>query len=168
MKNSIFGIILVCFAFVSCSTNEDSLQKIDQNIHFYFKNNSGTDLLRPSKIGSFTTISLNDMLAETDLPPVNFSLKTNADSVFYIDYLAGAKRELVSGGDSGEKIYRSQLVVALTKKLTDSTFTTPDNDTLEIFYRWNPSVFEVSKVFYNKELKFTKNSQEPNVVTIVK
>lgn len=168
MKKSVFGIFIASLALLSCSNDDDSLQKIDQILHFYYKNNAGQDVIVPNKIGSYTNITMNDALAETDNAPVAFALKTTLDSINYIEYLAGATRKLYSGGESDDRMYHSQIKVTLTQKLTDSTYSAPINDTLDIYYRWRPSAFEVSKVYYNKELKFTKNSQEANVVTIVK
>lgn len=168
MKKSIFGIFLICFALLSCSNDDDSLQKIDQILNMYFENSAGKDLLVPNKVGSFTTITMNDNLANTDIAPVSFTMKQDDKSTYYLQYIDGATRELVSGGDSDDRIYHSEIRVLLTKKLTDSTYSTPTSDTLDIFYHWTPRVFEVSKVYYNKELKFTKDSQVTNVVTIVK
>ncbi|KNB61994.1 MULTISPECIES: hypothetical protein [Chryseobacterium] len=168
MKNLLFGILLGCFALMGCRSDEDSIQKIDQIINFYIQDANGKDLLIPDSIGSFTTISMNDVLASTDVANVSFSTKTAENSKRYLEYIAGATRQLQSGGDSDERVYRSQIRVALTKKLTDSTFSTPVNDTLEILYRWTPSVFEVSKVNYNNQLIFTKIQDQPNNVTIIK
>lgn len=169
MKNLLFGILLGCFALMGCRSDEDSIQKIDQIMNFYIQDTNGKDLLIPNKIGSFTTIAMNDMLAVTDTAPVSSSVKIVSDSVSYIEYIAGATRQLESGSDTDNRIYRSQIRVALTKKLTDTTFAEIDNDTLQIFYHWTPTVFEVSKVLYNdSELPVTKDSENRNVVKITK
>jgi len=168
MKNLFFGILLGCFALIGCRSDEDSIQKIDQIINFYIQDANGKDLLIPDTAGSFTTISMNDVLAAKDVASVGFSPKTAENSKRYLEYIAGATRQLQSGGDSDERIYRSQIRVTLTKKLTDSTFSTPINDNLEILYRWTPSVFEVSKINYNNQLIFTKIQDQPNNVTIIK
>lgn len=168
MKNLLFGILLGCFALMGCRSDEDSFQKIDQTIHFYIQDVAGKDLLIPSAIGSYA-FSMNDALAATDIAPVSFSQKTDENSKNLLEYIAGATRQLQSGQDSDERIYRSRIGFALTKKLTDSTFAAPVNDTLEILYRWTPEVFSVSKVLYNNsELSLTKDSENRNVVKITK
>jgi len=168
MKNSIFAILLLFLAFLSCGRDEDSIQKIDQILNFYMKDAVGNDLLKPNEIGAFTTITMNDMLAPIDNAPVSSSRKATVDSINYIEYIAGATRELVDGSDTENRTYRSKIRLALTKKLTDSTFSDPVNDTLEIFYRYTPQVFEVSEVKYNQQSVFTKVPDQPNVVTIIK
>lgn len=168
MKNLLFGIVLGCFALMGCRSDEDSIQKIDQIMSFYIKDAAGNDLLLPNSIGSYTTVSMNDVLAPVDNAPVSNSRKMTADSIYYLEYIAGATRQLVNGADSDDRIYRSQIGIALVKKLTDSTVSEPVNDTLEILYRWTPSIFEVSKVNYNKQLIFTKVADQPNNVTIIK
>ncbi|CAD7807781.1 hypothetical protein CHRY9390_01714 [Chryseobacterium aquaeductus] len=168
MKNLLFGILLGCFALMACRSDEDSIQKIDQIMNIYIQDASGKDLLIPDSIGSFTSVTMNDMLAATDNAPVSFSPKTSESSRRFLEYIAGATRQLQSGEDSDDRIYRSQILVALTKKLTDTTFSNPVNDTLEILYRWTPNVFEVSKVNYNQQLIFTKVPDQPNNVTIIK
>lgn len=169
MKNLLFGILMICFALLSCRSDEDSIQKIDQIINFYIQDASGKDLLIPNAIGSYTTISMNDVLAPTDIATVSFSPKIDANSTNFIEYIAGATRQLQSGADSDDRVYRSRIRVALTKKITDTTSAASINDTLEIRYRWTPTVFEVSKVFYNNsELPITKDLENRNVVKIIK
>lgn len=169
MKNLLFGILLVCFALLGCRSDEESIQKIDQIMNFYIQDANGKDLLVPNAVGSYTTVAMNDVLAPTDIAAVSFSPKTDADSRNYLEYIAGATRELQSGGDSDERVYRSRIRVALTKKITDTTFNEAVNDTLEIHYRWTPTVFEVLKVMYKEiDLPVTKDSENRNIVRITK
>jgi len=169
MKNLIFGILLGCFALMGCRSDEDSIQKIDQIMNFYIQDINGKDLLVPNTIGSYTTVSMNDVLAPTNVATVSFSPKTTENSTNYLEYIAGATRELQSGGDSDERVYRSRIRVALTKKITDTTFAEVVNDTLEIRYHWTPTVFEVSKVLYNdSELPISKDSESRTIVKIIK
>ncbi|MCE3074937.1 hypothetical protein [Chryseobacterium gwangjuense] len=168
MKKSFWGILIGLVTLLSCRSDDDSLQKIDQIFNLYIKDASGKDLLNPTKIGSYTGVSLNDQLADNNVANVSFGRKMLADSTYYIEYIAGAKRQLYNDTDPENKIYRSEIRVSLTKKTSATTTAPVDIDTLEIFYRINPSVFEVSKVYYNKVLKFSKVPNEPNVVTIIK
>ncbi|WP_326981338.1 hypothetical protein VUJ46_13845 [Chryseobacterium sp. MYb264] len=167
MKNVVFGILVIFFALLSCRSDDDSLQKIDQLFNLYMKNNAGQDLLNSKKSGSFTTISMNDVNGTADVAPVTFSLKMTTDSIYYIEYLAGAKRVTLDSISPEDRTYQSEIDVTLTRPLTDST-NVSIVDRLKIQYHWTPSLFEVSKVFYNDELKFTKEPNVPNVVTIVK
>jgi len=169
MKKSVFVFVAVFFTLLSCRGDEDSLQKIDQIFNLYMKDGSGKDLLHPNKIGAYTTISFNDALGDTDVTNVNYSRKMTVDSVNYLEYIAGAKRELLNGSDPDNRTYYSKIEVSLTKKLTNSTVSTPDIDTLEIRYRFTPSVFEISKVLYNNsEVAVIKESNTQNVVRIIK
>lgn len=169
MKKSFWGLLIVLLALLGCRSGDDeSLQKIDQVFNLYIKDSSGKDLLNPTKIGSYTGVSWNDELAETDIASVNFSRKMLADSTYYVEYSAGATRQLYDDSDPDNKIYRSEIQVSLTKKISDTENAPVEIDTMEIYYRMNPSVFEVSKVYYNKVLKFSKTPDEPNVVTIIK
>ncbi|MEN4762538.1 MULTISPECIES: hypothetical protein [unclassified Chryseobacterium] len=166
MKNVVFGILVIFFALLSCRSDEDSLQKIDQLFNLYMKNSAGQDLLNSKKSGSYTAISMNDVNGTTDVAPVTFSLKMTTDSIYYIEYLAGAKRITVDSISPEDRTYQSEVTVSLTKPVGDSTEVTVDR--LKIQYHWTPSLFEVSKVYYNDQLQFTKEPNVPNVVTIVK
>lgn len=167
MKNVVFGILVLFFALLSCRSDDDSLQKIDQLFNLYMKNSAGQDLLNSKKSGSYTAISMNDVNGTTDVAPVTFSLKMTADSTYFIEYLASAKRITIDSISPEDRTYESEIDLSLSKP---GTSTTPDVtvDRLRIQYHWTPTLFEVSKVFYNDELKFTKEANLPNVVTIVK
>lgn len=168
MKKSFWGMLIGLLSLLSCRSDDDSLQKIDQIFNLYIKDSSGKDLLNPTKVGSYTGVSWNDELADTDVATVSFSRKMLTDSTYYAEYTAGAARVLYDDSDPENKIYRSEIQVSLTKKTSETTTAPVDIDTLEIYYRVNPSVFEVSKVYYNKVLKFSKTPNEPNEVTIIK
>ncbi len=169
MKKSFWGILITLLTLLSCRSGDDeSLQKIDQVFNLYMKDSSGKDLLNPTKVGSYTGVSWNDELADNDIASVSFNRKMLADSTYYVEYTAGATRELYDDTDPDNKIYRSEIEVSLTKKTSETTTAPVDIDTLEIYYKMNSSVFEVSKVYYNKVLKFSKVPNEPNVVTIIK
>lgn len=168
MKNYFFGFTLALFSMLSCSNDEDSIQNIDQILDIYIKDTAGNDLLHPSKVGAFTTISMNDNLAATDIATVSFSRKMTVDSTNFIQYVAGATRQLVNEINPDDKVYKSQIFVTLSKKISDTQMEAPIIDTLNIFYKMTPQVFEVSQIYYNSELKFTKVSNQPNIVTIIK
>lgn len=165
MKNLFFLMILSFFACIACRSDEDSVQKIDQIIDLYI-DSLGQDLLNSKIPGSYESQQMIDVYGLTDNVPVNFSLKKNTDTINYIEYLAGAKRIAIDSSAS-EKTYESKIALKLIRKINDSTRNTI-NDTLTIQYSSNPERFQVSKVFYNGTLKFTKMEGMPNVVKITK
>lgn len=165
MKNVFFVMTLAFFAFLSCRNDEINVQQIDQVLNLYI-DSAGQDMLNNKIAGSYTTISWNDINGLTDNAPVSFSTKKDADTVTYLEYLAGAKRIAIdSAGDS--KTYESRIALALTKKVNDST-NAVSNDTMVIQYNSTPEVFEVSKIWYNNVLYFTKVQGQPNIVKITK
>lgn len=164
MKNVFFLTIIVFFAFLSCRSNEDSVQRIDQVINLYI-DSLGQDMLNSKVPGSYSNSRMNDVYGLTDNAPVSFTIKKDADTISYIEYLAGAKRiGIDSSGTS--KTYESKVALFLTKKVNDTNRVT--NDTITIQYLSTPELFQVSKLWYNGVLQFTKVEGQPNTVKIVK
>ena len=164
MKNVFFLTIIIFFAFLSCRSNEDSVQRIDQVINLYI-DSLGQDMLNSKVPGSYTNSRMNDVYGLTDNAPVSFTIKKDADTISYIEYLAGAKRiGIDSSGTS--KTYESKVALFLTKKVNDTNRVT--NDTITIQYLSTPELFQVSKLWYNGVLQFTKVEGQPNTVKIVK
>jgi hypothetical protein len=167
MKNIFFGLLVVFFAFLSCSTGDDELQRVDQILNIYMKNKAGRDLFHQKKDLTYFTYSFNDVNGVADLAPVSSTLKATTDSTLFIEYIAGAKRVGIDTLNAENKTYQSRITVSLIKRLNNTILDTINED-LKIEYRMTPSVFEVSKVYYNDTLRFTKQEGSPNVVTIVK
>ena len=164
MKNVFFLTIIIFFAFLSCRSDEDSVQRIDQVINLYI-DSLGQDMLNSKVPGSYTNSRMNDVYGLTDNAPVSFIIKKDEDTISYIEYLAGAKRiGIDSSGTS--KTYESKVALFLTKKVNDSNRVT--NDTITIQYLSTPELFQVSKLWYNGVLQFTKVEGQPNTVKIVK
>jgi len=168
MKKIFLVLTLISLTLLSCGSDEDSLQKIDQLLNIYIKDSSGKDLLKPTEIGSYTGVSFIDELAEKDNVNVSYNRKMLADSTYYLEYLAGATRQFVEDDSDGNKIYRSEIQVSLIKKISETQNAPVVEDKLEIFYRSSPTVFEVSRVLYNNQLVFTKVPDQPNVATVIK
>lgn len=173
MRNIVFGILVIVSALISCGQDEESLQRIDQILNIYMKSDTNPDLLNSKKAGSYTSYSVNDMFGTRDDSPVTIPLRMTTDSVFYMEYIAGAKRrrmDSVSPSNPGTgNSYNSRMMVTLRKTVNNTTETTVD--TLEIQYRKSPILFQVSKVIYNGKEKFSKEADAPNsinTVTIVK
>lgn len=164
MKNVFFLTIIVFFAFVSCRSDDDSVQRIDQVVNLYI-DSLGQDMLNSKVPGSYTNSRMNDVYGLTDNAPVSFTIKKDSDTISYIEYLAGAKRiGIDSSGTS--KTYESKVALFLTKKVNDTNRVT--NDTITIQYLSTPELFQVSKLWYNGVLQFTKVEGQPNTVKIVK
>ncbi|WP_126652703.1 hypothetical protein [Chryseobacterium aureum] len=172
MMKYFWGIWVAVFAMVSCKSDDDSLQRIDQLMNIYVKSSAGQDLLNSKKTGSFTGFSVNDIFGTKDIAPVSISLKMTTDSLYYMEYLAGAKRrrlDSISPDNPGTGTsYYSRMQITYTKSTNVN-----DNvvDTLEIQYRNTPTVFQVSKVLYNRVPVFSKDENAPtstNTVTITK
>ena len=164
MKNVFFLTIIVFFALLSCRSDEDSVQKIDQVINLYI-DSLGQDMLNSKVPGSYMNSQMNDVYGLTDNAPVSFTIKKDADTISYIEYLAGAKRIGIDSTASS-KTYESKVALFLTKKVNDSSKVT--NDTITIQYLSTPQLFQVSKIWYNGILQFTKVDGQPNSVKIVK
>ena len=165
MKNVFFFLTLGFFAFLSCRNDSIPVQQIDQILNIYI-DSAGKDLLNSKIPGSYTNIQWNDVNGITDSAPVNFSNKKDADTINYLEYLAGARRIVIdSSGDS--KRYEAKIALLLTKRINDST-SVIKNDTLRIQYNSSPELFQVSQVWYNNVLEFTKVQGQPNIVKITK
>jgi len=165
MKNLFFLSAVAFFAFLSCRNDELGLQKIDQIIQLYI-DSAGQDMLNNNIIGGYTNIRMNDVNGLTDTAPVTFGSKKNADTVSYIEYVAGARRIRIDSS-ANSKTYESKIALLMTKKVS-STKSVIINDTMRIQYHWTPDLFQVSKIWYNNQLKFTKVGDELNIVKVSK
>jgi len=172
MMKYFWSILVAVFALISCKSDDDSLQRIDQVLNIYMRNSAGQDLLNSKKAGSYTGFSVNDIFGAKDNSPVSIPLKMTTDSVFYMEYLAGAKRrrlDSISPDNPGTGTsYYSRMQMTFTKNTNVN-----DNviGTLEVQYRNTPTVFQVSKVLYNGNVVISKDADAPtsiNTVTITK
>lgn len=167
MKNIFLYILLFSCVVISCGSDDDSLQRIDQILNIYMKSDTSPDLLNAKKSGSFTSFSVNDMLGDKESSPVTtIPLRMREDSIFYIEYIAGAKRKKF---DSAGINYYSRMALTLNKTVNNTTQSV--TDILEIHYRKTPELFQVSEVLYNTKPIFSKESGAPNSinnVTVIK
>ena len=155
-------------ALILCACRGDrlsDLQRIDQIVNIYIKDSHGKDLLNSSGTGTFHSVVFKDIGGLTDQTTINGSwVKTDGNSVKYLQYISGATRNLTDSISSTLKNYRSDIRIELTRSTADSV----DVDTLSIFYEWTPEVFQVKRLEYNRELIFTKSGTEANTATVVK
>lgn len=168
MKPNIFTFLIAIFLLLSCQRDEVETQAIDQVLTLYMKSATNPDLLNSKIPGSFTSVRLLDNLGERDLIPISgYSLVKDADTLTYIDYPAGAIRlKIDSLSNDDEQTYYSQFVLELTR--TENSIVRTYNDIIKIEYKSTPSLFQISKLWYNGLLTFTKTQGQPNIVTIVK
>ncbi|AZB23912.1 hypothetical protein EG339_04405 [Chryseobacterium bernardetii] len=163
MKNIFLYILLLGCVVISCGSDDDSLQRIDQVLNIYMKSDTNPDLLNAKKSGSFTSFSVNDMLGAKDISPVtSIPLRMRQDSVFYIEYIGGASRKKF---DSAGTTYYSRMEFTLNKSVNNTTQSV--KDILEIRYRNTPEVFQVSEVLYNNQSVFSKDVGSPNSINNV-
>ncbi|AZI33751.1 hypothetical protein [Kaistella carnis] len=165
MKNLFFLMLVAFLGFISCRNDENDVQKIDQVMQLYI-DSLGQDMLNVKLPGSYTTTSMNDVYGLTDNAPVTFSVKKDADTVSFIEYVAGAKRIRIDSTQLS-KTYESKIALTLIKSINDSVKRTT-NDTMTIQYLSTPTLFEISKVWYNDVLQFNKVEGQPNVIKISK
>ncbi len=165
MKNLFFLMLVAFLGFISCRNDENDVQKIDQVMQLYI-DSLGQDMLNVKLPGSYTTTSMNDVYGLTDNAPVTFSVKKDADTVSFIEYVAGAKRIRIDSTELS-KTYESKIALTLIKSINDSVKRTT-NDTMTIRYLSTPTLFEISKVWYNDVLQFNKVEGQPNVIKISK
>ncbi|PQA93592.1 hypothetical protein B0A69_11360 [Chryseobacterium shigense] len=169
--NYIFLLQLTALLFlaVSCGSDDESLQRIDQIMNFSLKNSAGQDLLNGKKAGSYTAYSVNDFNGLTDVAPVSIPLKMTTDSLYYFEYLSGARRIIKDSISPENKTYRSDLRFSFSRTVNNQVVTV--TDAMEIHYRWTPSLFQVSEVLYNGQVVFSKAADAPNAIntfTIIK
>ena len=165
MKNLFFLMLVAFLGFISCRNDENDVQKIDQVMQLYI-DSLGQDMLNVKLPGSYTSTSMNDVYGLTDNAPVTFSVKKDADTVSFIEYVAGAKRLRIDSTELS-KTYESKIALTLIKSINDSVKRTT-NDTMTIQYLSTPTLFEISKVWYNDVLQFNKVEGQPNVIKISK
>lgn len=167
MKIKFLLLTSIVLLFSCRKEDENDAQKIDQVINVYLHDNSGVDLLNTNIKGGFTTVSGQDLNADKALQAISgFSVKKDKDTVAYIDYVAGATKKLTDSISPAEKYYRSDFYLNLSKIVNKETVT--DTDTVKIEYNWSPTLFQVSKIWYNQKLVFTKVEGQSNIIKIVK
>ncbi len=164
MKQFIF--LLVAMLSLSSCRNDDAVQKIDQITALYI-DSAGIDMFNSKILGSYSSVSLNDVYGLTDSSPVPFTLKKDVDTLNYLEYMAGARRIGIDSSDMNAKIYQSKIALNLNRKLNDST-NVLTTDTLTINYVYRPDLFSIQSAWYNKDLVFTKIAGQPNVIKISK
>jgi hypothetical protein len=125
-------------------------------------------VLDPANTNAYNSVTLQDLSdRKTAVRAIStFSIKKDLNNVSYIDYAGGATRVLQTTSGQYPEIYQSEFYINLTKSVNDNDVT--DVDTIKIQYSSEPSQFKVSKIWYNKQLAFSKVSVEPNIVKIVK
>ena len=108
-----------------------------------------------------------DLNADRALQDITgISVKKDQDTIAYVDYATGAVRILKDSISPSKKTYQSDFYINLSKIVNKETIT--DVDTVKVEYNWSPNLFQVSKVWYNNKLSFSKVEGQPNIIHIVK
>lgn len=160
---------MISILLFSCRGEDiNDLQKIDQVINLYISDSNGVDLLNTENTNAYKTITLQDLNdPNTALKTISsFSVKKDVSNVYYLDYADGATRVLQTTSGQYPETYQSDFYINLTKSVNNTDVI--DVDTIKVQYSSEPSQFKVSKIWYNKQLVFSKVSDEPNIVKIVK
>lgn len=161
----IFLFSVLLSALVACSREEQQLQRIDQVLNIYVKDQSGKDLLNSKLAGSYQQVLLKDLGGIRDQITISvFTFRKDPKNITYLEYAAGATRNLKDSLNPDFKTYRSDVMLELRKKAADSV----DLDTLVMFYKWTPEIFRLKSVNYNGRKVFEKVEGQPNTITIVK
>ncbi|SHK10374.1 hypothetical protein [Epilithonimonas mollis] len=167
MKRRISIILTAIVLLFSCRGDGNDFQVIDQVLKLYVRSANNPDLLNNQIDGSYSSVVLYDLLNPTALTIVpGTSLLKDADAITYLDYTAGAIRQLKDSISPELKTYKSRFIIRYSKTVNSEVVN--DDDIIEIEYRWTPSLFELSKLSYDNEVKFTKVPGQPNIVRIVK
>lgn len=165
MNRVYYILFILTFATIACrGDGTEGAQKIDQQINIYIKNSAGKDLLNSKDSTNYQSVEMLDLGGVRDQISISsFTQKYDKDSVNYLEYFAGAVRNLSDSINPNQKKYRSDILLRLNKKNT-----TPETDTLTIFYDWSPELFQVSRINANGNTIFQKVAGQENKVTIVK
>ncbi|WP_340299392.1 hypothetical protein [Riemerella anatipestifer] len=165
-RYTVFIILLLVF---SCRKEDAEVQYIDQTIDIFLKDTSGRDLLNTNTSQNRASFTLSDLGGEYSSVNLSsgFSRKMGVDSIYYIQYISGATRNLKDSVSPSLKYYQSDIAFNWQRKLTDST-SSLEIDTMRVIYSWQPSLFQVKEIFWNNNQVFSKQSQTSNVITIVK
>lgn len=159
----LFGVLLLLS--LGCRQTDEGLQNIDQVLQIYISAD-GSDLLNSDVPGAYTNVNFNDVYGRLDNSPVSMVNKTDESGKHFLEYIAGARRVAVDS-TAAVKTYESKIALALTKKQNDSV-NTVTNDTMVIQYSSSSELFQLSRVYYNGVLKFTKSPGLPNNVYVQK
>ena len=167
MKRNLLAVIFVALlAVISCRSEEDSLQQIDQVLHFYI-DSAGIDMLNENVSGAYTSYSFNDVYGLSDNAPVSFTEVLDEDSLYYLKYVAGARRIAVDSTDTNHKTLQSKIAMQFVTKINDSV-NKIQYDTLVLNYNFTPAVFQIQEAIFNGNTIFTKISGSPNIIKIHK
>jgi len=170
MKLRISIILATVVLLFSCrGDNEDDVQIIDQVLMMYVKSSAnGQDLLNPKIKNSYSNVTLLDLLDPivAQKPISGQTFPKDADTIVYMDYAAGAIRQLKDSISPELKTYKSRFIIRYSKTVNSQVVN--DDDIIELEYKWTPSLFQLSKLWYDNELKFTKVPGQRNIITIVK
>lgn len=161
----ILHLIWMGFLLLSCRGEAiEDLQKVDQVLNIYVKNAEGKDLLNTKLAESYYSIEFKDMQGEYDREAISLRKKQDANGVYYYEYIVGAKRILLPNATDALKTYKS--IIAVQYRLTTTSDT--EEQVMEIFYKWTPTLFQLETITYDGQVIFEKSTEGVSVITIEK
>ncbi|MFC6267187.1 hypothetical protein [Frigoriflavimonas asaccharolytica] len=164
---NIFSTIILCFvSVISCRTDDSVIREIDQTLNI-FVDSAGIDMLNSNVDFGYQTLTFNDINGDTDSSPVTINLLKTADTINYLQYVAGAKRVLIDSSNLDRKLYQSKIALKFSKP-TPNLGTFVVDDTMIINYSFSPERFQIDNVIYNNEQVFTKTTNGENTFKILK
>lgn len=164
-KISGFSLIVLC-STLACRTDDAPIQEIDQTLQF-FVDSSGIDMLNKNVPFGYQNLSFNDINGTPDNAPVSINLLKSADTINYLQYVAGAKRILIDSSNLERKLYQSRIALRFTKPTPNNAVYIVD-DIMIINYSFTPERFQIDNVIYNNQQVFTKTVEGENSFKIEK
>lgn len=157
--------ILFGFIFLACTGERlEDLQRVDQVLHIYFRNEAGEDLLKQDHPEVLLGLKFRDLEAEQHGGSLMINIRQDREGAFYVEYVAGAVRRLEQDAGGDVKKYRSSIAVQYTSPTNPEV----NEDIMEVYYISTPMLFQVNAVVYNGKRVFSNTQGEENTVTIVK
>lgn len=164
---NIFCFSIISFSFfLSCRPDDTPIQEIDQTLQV-FVDSAGIDMLNNKVKSGYKNLSFNDINGKTDNSPISISSFKTADTINYLQYIAGAKRILLDSSNLDRKLYQSKIALKFTKPTPNNAIYTV-NDTMIINYSFTPERFQIDNVIYNNVQVFTKTVKGENKIKILK
>lgn len=163
MKRILFTIFTLIIIANCRGEHSENTQKINQVLHIYIRDASEVDLLNTKIKNAYQKIEMFDIGGERAEIAVPFTLKTDLNSISYLEYAAGATRKLTDSTNQQVKYYQSDIVLKLKKNNN-----LIEQDTLKLLYEWTPNIFQLKEVNSNRKNIFIKKEKQTNIISIVK
>lgn len=163
MKKILFAIFIFIITISCRGEHSENIQQINQVLHIYIKDTLEMDLLNTKIKNAYQKVEIFDIGGERAETAIPFSLKTNINSISYLEYVAGAIRKLADSNNSQIKYYQSDIILKLKKNNAII-----EQDTIKLLYEWTPNIFQLKKLNYNRKNIPIRKEKQANIITIIK